>query len=109
MEPAKVIELGFSDHQAQMLPVLGKNHASVNSRVLKTYFGDDNIREFEYLLKKVTRQEVFSETEVNANFKVFMNSVLYIFDIAFPLEFKHGNKPLRNKWITQSIKMSSKK
>jgi len=29
MEPATVIELGFSDHQAQVLPVLCKNHASV--------------------------------------------------------------------------------
>jgi len=53
----------------------------------------------------VTWQEVFSETEVNAKFKVFMNSVLHFFDI----EFRYRKKPLRNGWITQSIKMSSKK
>jgi len=46
MEPATVIELGLSDHQAQVLPVLYTNHASVKRRVLKTHFGDDNIREF---------------------------------------------------------------
>jgi hypothetical protein len=33
----------------------------------------------------------------------------HLFDIAFPLEFRHGKKPLRNGWITQGIKMSSKK
>jgi hypothetical protein len=38
-----------------------------------------------------------------------MNSVLHLFDIAFPLEFRHRKKPLRNGWITQGIKMSSKK
>jgi len=109
MKPATVIELGFSDHQAQVLPVLRKNHASVNRRTLKRHFGDNNIKEFEYLLKKVTWQEVFSETEVKGKLKVFTNSVLYFFDIAFPLEFRHGKKPLRNRWITQGIKMSSKK
>jgi len=79
MELATVIELGFSDHQAQVLPVLHKKHASVNKRVLKRHFVDNNIREFEYFLKKVTWQEVFSETEVNAKFKVFMNSVPHFF------------------------------
>jgi len=76
MELATVIELELLNHQAQVLPVLHKNHASENRRVLKRHFGDGNIRKFIYLLKKVTWQEVFSETEVNAKFKVFMNSVL---------------------------------
>jgi len=75
MEPATVIELGLSDHQAQVLSMLHKNHASVNRRILKRHFGDDNIGEFEYLLKKKTWQEVFSETKVHTKFKVFMNSV----------------------------------
>jgi hypothetical protein len=109
MEPATVIELGFSDHQAQVLSVPHKNHASVNRGVMKRHFGDDNIREFKYLLKKETWQEVFSETEVNTKFKAFLNSVLHPFDITFPLEFRHRKKPLRSGWITQGIKMSSKK
>jgi len=79
MEPATVIELELSDHQAQVLPVLCKNHAIVNRRILKGHFGGDNIREIEYLFKKETWQEVFSETEVNTKFKVFMNSVLHMF------------------------------
>jgi len=44
----------------------------------------------------VTWQEVFSEIEVNAKLKVFMSYVLHSFDIAFPLEFRHRKKPLRN-------------
>jgi hypothetical protein len=72
MEPATIIELGFSDHQAQVLSVPCKNYASVNRRVLKRHFVEDNIREFKYLLKKETWQKVFSETEVNAKFKAFL-------------------------------------
>jgi hypothetical protein len=109
MEPATVRELGLSDHQAQVLPVMHKNHASVTRRTLKRHFVDGNIREFKYLSNKVTWQEIFSETDVNAKFKVFMNYVSLLFDIAFPLEFRHRKKPLRNRWITQSIKMSSKR
>jgi hypothetical protein len=47
-----VIELGVSNHQAQVLSVLHNNYASENRRVLKTHFGDDNIRKFRYLLKR---------------------------------------------------------
>jgi hypothetical protein len=72
---------------------------------LKRHIGDDNIREFKHLLKKETWQKVFSETEVNAKFKAFFNSVLHPFDIAFPLKFRHRKKPLRNGWITRGIKM----
>jgi hypothetical protein len=85
MEPATVMEFGTSDHQAQVLSVLCKTHTRVYSRVLKRRFRDDNIREFQYLLEKETWQEVFLEIEVNAKFKVFMNLVLHLFDIAFPL------------------------
>ena len=41
--------------------VLHTNHYSVNRRVLKRDFGDD-IRDFKYLLEKVIRDEVFSQT-----------------------------------------------
>jgi len=59
----------------------------VIKRILKRHFRDDNIREFQYLLEKETWQEVFRETELNAKFKAFMNLILHLFDIAFPLKF----------------------
>jgi sialic acid synthase SpsE len=54
MEPATVMELGLSDHQDQVLPVLHTNRGGVNRRVLERHFGDDNIRDFKYLSEKVT-------------------------------------------------------
>jgi hypothetical protein len=72
-----------------MLPVLSKNHGSVNRRVLKRDFGKNTIRELIYLVSKETWQEVFTETEVDANFKVYMNLVLHYFAIVFPLGFRY--------------------
>ena len=109
MKPATVIELGSSDHQAQVLSVSHKTPTSVIKRVLKRHFRDYNIREFQYLSEKETWQEVFREKEVNAEFKAFMNIVLHLFDIAFPLKFRHIKKPQRNGWIAKGIKISSKK
>jgi hypothetical protein len=57
MEPVTAVEPGLSHHQAQVLPVLSKNHVSVDRRVLKRHFGENNIREFKYLLNKATWQE----------------------------------------------------
>jgi hypothetical protein len=45
MEPATVVQLALPDNQAQILPVLSKNHGSVNRRVLKRNFGENNIRD----------------------------------------------------------------
>ena len=109
MKPATVIKLGISDHQAQVLSVSHKTPTSVIKRVLKRHFRDDNIRVFQYLLEKETWQEVFRETEVNAKFKPFMNIVLHLSDIAFPLKFRHIKKPQRNGWITKGMKISIKK
>jgi hypothetical protein len=86
-----------------------KTHTSGNIRARKRHFGDENIREFRYLLEKETWQEVLAETEVNTKFEVFMKSVLHPFDIAFPLEFRYNKKSQRNGWITQGIKVASKK
>jgi hypothetical protein len=61
------------------------------------------------LLNKLSWQEVFWETGVNEKFKVFMDLVLYYFDIAFPLKFRHRKISSRNGWITQGIKKSSKR
>jgi hypothetical protein len=38
IEPATVIELGVSDHQAQVWSVLSKNHASINRKVLNRHY-----------------------------------------------------------------------
>ena len=97
-----------ADHQAQLLPILCEHHGSVNAKVWKRHFGENNIREFQYLLSKMTWREVLLETEVNAKFEAFMKLIIYSFNTAFPLEIKYRKKPVRNGWITQGVRISSK-
>jgi hypothetical protein len=47
---ATIVELGLSDHQAQILPVLKKVQSNINQRSLKRYFSNSNISEFKYFL-----------------------------------------------------------
>jgi hypothetical protein len=103
------VELGLSDHQAQILPVLKKVQSDTHQRSLKRYFSNSNISEFKYLLSKETWQEVFSVSETNAKYEAFMKAFTYLFDRAFPLKLAQRKKRQTNGWITQGIKVSSKK
>jgi hypothetical protein len=102
--PTTVIELGLSDHLAQMLPVQNTIRKRKKKKVLKRRFGENNIREFKHLLNKETWQEVLTGAEVNTKFEVFMNIFRHFFDTAFPLEYIHENRPYNKGWVTQGIK-----
>jgi hypothetical protein len=62
-----------------------------------------------YLLSKETWQEVFTVIEMNAKYEVFMETFMYLFDRAFPLQLAQRKRRQTNGWITQGIKISSKK
>jgi len=80
------------------------NLGSVTKKVLKRCFRENNIGEFKYLLNKETWQEVLTEKEVNAKFEDFMDLFRHSFDLAFPIEYTHENRPANKGWVTQGIK-----
>jgi hypothetical protein len=86
MQPSIAVEIDLSDHHAQVLLVLLKHSISMSQRTMRRQFGKGKIREFQHLLNKVTWQEVFLESHVNAKFNVFMDIFQYLFDIALPLK-----------------------
>jgi hypothetical protein len=45
----------------------------------------------------------------NAKFNTFMDVFLYCCNIAFPIKTVHVRDTIKNNWITQGIKISSKK
>jgi hypothetical protein len=53
-------------------------------------------------------QEVYVESDVNAKFNTFMDVFLYCHNIAFPIKTVHVRDTIKNNWITQGIKISSK-
>jgi hypothetical protein len=75
----------------------------------KRQFTEEAIQEFNYLLQKELWQESFSNSDANSSFNVFMNTILYYYNIAFPLKIVYMSKTRRNKWITQGIRNSCKR
>ena len=61
------------------------------------------------LLNQVTWQEVYIEPDINAKFSTYMDVLLHCHNNAFPIKTVHMRVTIKNKWITQGIKISSKR
>jgi hypothetical protein len=105
----KVVDLGLSDHYAQILSIPVSGSSNIPYRIKKRQFNEANVQEFLYLLNQVTWQEVDVESDVNAKFSTFMDIFLHCYNTAFPIKIKHVRDTIKNHWTTQGIKTSSKK
>ena len=70
--PAIIYELGLSDHNAQILPIVCRELDNTTTKTWRRYFNKNNIIKFIDLLNKLSWQEVITITEVNAKFEAFM-------------------------------------
>jgi hypothetical protein len=73
---ATVLDLGYSDHQAQLLCINVEIPKSGLVKVRKRQFTEEIVEEFKLLLLKESRQAVLSISEVNTKFNVFMDPIL---------------------------------
>jgi hypothetical protein len=104
---AVVLDLGYSDHQAQILHINVENLKKGPVRIKERQFTEESIEEFNYLLSKESWQELWLNTEVNTKFNIFMDSILYYYNIAFPLKSSYLKESSKNRWITKGIQISS--
>ena len=65
--------------------------------------------QFFHSLNQVTCQEVYEETGVNIKFSISMDLILHCYNNAFPIKTVCVRNKFKNKWITQGIKVYSKK
>jgi hypothetical protein len=78
-------------------------------KVRKRVFDERGMEELQYVLSKESWQEVYLESDVNGKFSVFANIFHYYFDMVFPLKLYNQNKLQKKGWVTQGIRMSSKR
>jgi len=102
-------DLGYSDHLAQLLYMKSKNLLKGPITKHKRHFTDKNIEEFQYLLHKENWEEVTTSDEPNISFNIFMDTLSYYFNTAFPLKITHVNNSIINTWITKGIIISRNK
>jgi hypothetical protein len=88
----KIMDLGLSDHYAQILTIPILDFSNIPYRIKKRQFNEANVQEFLYLLNQVTWKEVYVESDVNAKFNTFTDVFLYCYNIAFPIKTVHARK-----------------
>jgi hypothetical protein len=108
-KPAEIMDLGLSDHYAQVLTIGMKVPVNRTLRVRKRIFDEGSIEEFKYNLNKELWEVVFVEPNVNGKFNAFMDIFGYYFDMCFPLKLVNQSSLQRKSWITQGIKKSSRR
>jgi hypothetical protein len=99
------MDLGFSDHYAQVFSICTENCSSRPQSVRKRVFNEEGIKELQYVLNKETWQEMFLESEVNAKFNNFVDTFLYYFDTVIPLKVVKWREPQRKSWSRREYKL----
>jgi hypothetical protein len=107
LEPARVMELGMSDHYAQILSIPIKTHSIRSYKVFERELNEENMQEFLYLLQQESWQDVYREVDANTKFNKFLDNFIHYYDIAFPIRLIPKREAIRKHWITQGIKNSS--
>jgi len=103
------MDLGLSDHHAQSIFISLPEFDNTPYKVKKRKFDEVNAQEFLHLLKQLTWQEVYSETDTNAKVKAFMGVFLYCYNRAFLIKTVHMRSRIKTNWVTQGIKTSSER
>ena len=80
-----VVELGFSDHLAQIVRIsIGKRNRRTKTIVRRQFTYNKSIEEFKHLLSKEVWNDVYNSLDVNSSLEAFLDTFLQCFNIAFP-------------------------
>lgn len=82
----EVLDLGYSDHFAQILHIKVNKPTVAWKKIRKRQFSGRNIEEFNQLLEMEPWEEVFVQVEVNTMYNAFLNRFLYYFEMAFSVK-----------------------
>lgn len=105
-----VIELGLSDHTAQLLYIRGKylntKKKFISSRLLSS---ENRIRNFSELLGKEEWTSIIDSQESDKAYNMFLYKFQNLFLQCFPCKtFSLGNLRAKNQWMTQGLRISTK-
>ena len=103
-----VVDLGFSDHHAQLVRTdTGKRIWSTKTRVLRQ-FTYNSITEFRHLLSNETWNNVYSCSDINLPLEAFLATFIHYFNVAFPLKRKHLREWPNKMRLSKGLSVSRK-
>jgi len=79
-----VVDLGLSDHLAQIVEInIGKKNWKTKT-VLRRLFTHNSIEEFKHLLSKEFWNDVYNCLDIKSSLETFLGTFLHCFNITFP-------------------------
>jgi hypothetical protein len=109
IKPARVIELGMSDHYAQILSIPIKTRITRSYKVFERQLNEENMQEFLHLLQQESWQDIYREVDANTKFNKFLDNFINYYNIAFPISLIPKREAIRKHWIMKGIKNSSRR
>jgi hypothetical protein len=104
-----VVDLGFSDHHAQLVRTdTGKRICNTKTSV-RRQFTFNSIAEFKHLLSKEVWNDVYNCSDVCFSLEAFLATFLRCFNIAFPFKRVNLRERPNKKWFSKGLKVSSKR
>jgi hypothetical protein len=79
-----VVDMGFSDHLAQVIKINTGKEIRNNKIVMRRHLTKRNTEEIKQLLSKESWNKVLKHSDVNTSLQVFMDTFLFCFETAIP-------------------------
>jgi hypothetical protein len=96
-------EIGFSDHTAQIIYSGLKEPLKMTIYKNKRNFTKMNIEQFKLRLNEEVWDYVYRTDEINTSYQNFLGTLVYYFNIAFPLKKGVIKTNFKITWITRGI------
>jgi hypothetical protein len=101
----EIVNMGFSDHLAQILWVYIDERNKESKKVLRRKFSKENIVIFIVMLNNELWKEIYLGKNDNELYQLFINKFLYYFTRAFPWKLVKKRDKRNNLWISRGIKV----
>jgi hypothetical protein len=100
------VDIGYSDHLAQILYINVHKIHSISRHIKKRFFTDMNIAKFNSLLQDGKWDKVLQSNDVNLSYNLFIYLFSHYFNMAFPKISTTMRKNMDNRWVTKGILIS---
>jgi hypothetical protein len=104
---ATVIDLGLSDHLAQIIRIHREKRINTIKIIVKRQFTNSTVEEFMNLLSQESWVEVFNQSDVNASLEAFLLIFLHYLNIAFPYKRVKLRERVNKRWLSKGLITSS--
>jgi hypothetical protein len=104
---ATVIDLGLSDHIAQIMRIHSEKGNNTTKIIVERQFTNHRVEEFINLLSQESWDEVVNHSDVNASLYAFLFTFLRCFNIAFPYKRVKLRERVNKRWLSKGLITSS--